>query len=262
MFVNHYQRLAKLEDVVNATIDTGTVTFPPLHVSGEISFFMPFHMDLSGSVLNYATAQPICRQGDTYFFVQIPGIAPEYQLSEGRTFTPDAGTDSIIHIDGISIVTLTWEQARYLRRLDGELYLGDGCDLFIAEGKIRAVEDGDLRYWRWNEGGFEEKFLYQPYSEPVVTYEAVGNPPFDPKHTEGIHIGGARKVTWQKVTVTGSQGFVNIDYVGDAAQIYVEGELTADSYYYGEVWRVPARLLDGKECYLGVSEFRNDFYNE
>ncbi|MNI76685.1 hypothetical protein D3C73_1329310 [compost metagenome] len=75
-------------------------------------------------------------------------------------------------------------------------------------------------------------------------------------------MGGEREVKWQKITVTGSEGFLDIDYYGDVAQIYADEELVADSYYYGDVWRVPARLLEGKECYLAVSEMRNDFYRE
>lgn len=100
------------------------------------------------------------------------------------------------------------------------------------------------------------------FTEPVVRFEDVENPPFDPKYAEELHIGGERKVTWKKISVTGSQGFVSIDYYGDAAQIYADEDLVADSYYYGEEWRVPARSLEGKECYLAVSEMRNDFYRE
>jgi len=46
------------------------------------------------------------------------------------------------------------------------------------------------------------------------------------------------------------------------AVIVKDGKIIADSYYYGKVWRVPARLLDKKECYLAVSELRDDFYKE
>ena len=47
VFVNHYQRLAKLSDVKGAVIDTGIVEFPPIDVCGDVSFFMPFRMYLS-----------------------------------------------------------------------------------------------------------------------------------------------------------------------------------------------------------------------
>ena len=45
-------------------------------------------------------------------------------------------------------------------------------------------------------------------------------------------------------------------------KIYADGELVADDYYYGKPWRVPCRLLYGRECYLVVSEMKDDFYHE
>lgn len=149
-----------------------------------------------------------------------------------------------------------------MRRLDGELYNGKGCDLYKLDDDIRAAADGNFRIWRWNGDSFEQNSIHQPYAEPVVTYEYVAGAPFDPKHTDELPIGGERKITWQKVAENASHGFVSIDYYGDAAQIYADGILIADSFYYGEIWRVPARLLDGKECYLAVSKIRDDFYRE
>ena len=62
--------------------------------------------------------------------------------------------------------------------------------------------------------------------------------------------------------VDGGYGFAEIDYVGDVAQIYADGELVADDYYYGKTWRVPCKLLYGKECYMVISEMKDDFYKE
>ncbi|GIP19305.1 beta-galactosidase [Paenibacillus montaniterrae] len=262
VFINHYQRLTKLEDIRNVVINTGAVTFPAIDVCGDASFFMPFHMNLSGNILNYATAQPLCRQGDTYFFAQIPGVTAEYQFSDGQRLTAEPGIDALLKINDIVIVTLTWEQAKYLRKLDGEIYLGDGCDLYKANDTIYAVADGEYQYWRWNGEGFQRNFIQQPYTEPVVSFINIEPPPFTAKYVDELHIGGERNLSWQKIVVHGTQGFVNIDYYGDAAQLYADGELVADSFYYGEVWRVPARLLHGKECYLVVSELRDDFYRE
>lgn len=262
VFVNHYQRLAELADVRGAAIDTGSVVFPPIDVCGEISFFMPFRMELCGVALDYATAQPLCREGNTYFFAQIPGITPEYRFSSGQKVIAEAGLESAVQVEETKIVTLTWDQARYLRRLDGELVVGDGCDLYQSDGEIRSAAEGDFLYSHWNGEGFDPKSIQQSYTAPVVIYEEVTELPFEPKHTEELHIGGERKVKWQKLSVTGAQGWVDIDYYGDVAQIYADGELVADSYYYGETWRVPAKLLAGKACYLAVSEMRDDCYKE
>lgn len=263
VFINHYQRHAKLADLHEVVLDTGSVIFPPIDVCGDISFFLPFLMELApGVVLECATAQPLCKQGDVYFFTQIPGIPVEYRLTGGQILRAEPGIDSILQIGEVKVVTLTWDQARYLRRLDDELYLGDGCDLFALEGSICSAQDGEYEYWHWTGERFESRFIQQPYIEPTVKFKKVEKPPFEPKHIDHLHLGGEREICWHQVSVSGSQGFVKIDYIGDAAQLYVDGELVADDFYYGKAWRVPARLLDGKSCYLAVSELRDDFYRE
>lgn len=262
VFVNHYQRLTKLKDIHDVVIDTGIVKFPPINVIGDVSFFMPFNMDLAGVNLKYATAQPLCRKDNTFFFAEIPGIKATYQFNDEETLTAQAGIDSSITLGGINIVTLTWEQAKYLRKLEGDIYLGEKCDLYKADNKLYSVEDGDYAYYFWNGSRFDLKSIHQPYTEPVISFTDVDEPPFEPAHSDYMHLGGERQITWQKITVNGQQGWVDIDYYGDAAQLYADGQLIADSFYYGEVWRVPARLLGGKECYLAVSEIRNDFYRE
>ena len=88
------------------------------------------------------------------------------------------------------------------------------------------------------------------------------NAPFEPKYKEELCIGGERELTWKKIYVDGRYGFAEIDYVGDVAQIYADGELVADDYYYGKTWRVPCKLLYGKECYMVISEMKDDFYKE
>lgn len=271
VFINHYQRRTKLEDIRDVVIDTGTVRFPAFDVRGEICFFLPFHMDLSGIDLVYATAQPVCRQGDTFFFVEIPGIQAVYQFSEGTKETgAGEGTDtvSVIRFRHIQIVTLTWEQAGFLRRLvggravQGKIYIGQGCDLYEMDGCIRSAEDGKFTYQCWNEVGFESHILDQSYTEPVISFEETQAPMVSPMYTAGLHMAGERKVTWKKLKVQGNQGFVEIAYEGDVAQIYADGELVADDFYCGLKWRVPASLLSGRECYLAVSEMRDDFYRE
>ena len=262
VFVNHYQRLTTLDDIRDVVINTGTVTFPAIDICGDVSFFMPFNMDLSGVNLKYATAQPLCRIGNNYFFAQVPGIPATYQFDNGDNFVPQPGIQSSFTVDGIRIVTLTWEQAKYLRKLDGQIYLGDGCDLYSANNTILSVEDGDYNYHYWNGESFELKSIHQPYTAPIVSFSTIDAPPFEPAHVDYMHIGGNRNITWQMISVKGSHGLIDIDYYGDTAQLYADGQFVADSFYYGEVWKVPARLLDGKDCYLAVSDIRDDFYRE
>lgn len=246
VFVNHYQRLTELADIDNAVISVGNVEFPPIDVKGEVSFFMPFNMKMGDSVLEYATAQPLCKCDDTYFFAEIPNIKAEYKFSKGSA----------------NIVTVPFENAKYMRKLNGTVYIGGGCNLYEENGQIHSVEDGEYICQKWNGSEFETIKIGQSAKQSNVEITGVENAPFEPKYKEELCIGGERKLTWKKIYVDGGYGFAEIDYVGDVAQIYADGELVADDYYYGKTWRVPCKLLYGKECYMVISEMKDDFYKE
>ena len=246
VFVNHYQRLTELADIENAVISAGNVEFPPIDVKGEVSFFMPFNMKMGDSVLEYATAQPLCKCDDTYFFAEIPNIKAEYKFSKGSA----------------NIVTVPFENAKYMRKLNGTVYIGGGCNLYEENGQIHSVEDGEYICQKWNGSEFETLKIGQSAKQSNVEITGVENAPFEPKYKEELCIGGERELTWKKINVDGGYGFAEIDYVGDVAQIYADGELVADDYYYGKTWRVPCKLLYGKECYMVISEMNEDFYKE
>ena len=246
VFVNHYQRLTELADIENAVISAENVEFPPIDVKGEVSFFMPFNMKMGDSVLEYATAQPLCKCDDTYFFAEIPNIKAEYKFSKGSA----------------NIVTVPFENAKYMRKLNGTVYIGGVCNLYEENGQIHSVEDGEYICQKWNGSEFETVKIVQSAKQSNVEITGVENAPFEPKYKEELCIGGERELTWKKINVDGRYGFAEIDYVGDVAQIYADGELVADDYYYGKTWRVPCKLLYGKECYMVISEMKEDFYKE
>ena len=246
VFVNHYQRLTELADIENAVISAENVEFPPIDVKGEVSFFMPFNMKMGDSVLEYATAQPLCKCDDTYFFAEIPNIKAEYKFSKGSA----------------NIVTVPFENAKYMRKLNGTVYIGGGCNLYEENGQIHSVEDGEYICQKWNGSEFETIKIGQSAKQSNVEITGVENAPFEPKYKEELCIGGERKLTWKKINVHAGYAFAALDYVGDVAQIYADGELVADDYYYGKTWRVPCKLLYGKECYMVISEMKDDFYKE
>ncbi len=268
VFVNHYQRLTSLQDIEGAMIDTGNVVFPPIDVKGKVCFFLPFMMEIgkSGTILEYATAQPVCRMDNAYFFVEIPGILAVYHFTDGREIHMEAGKKPIFLENGIRLVTLGWEESQYLRRLEGKdkkgLYLGNGCDLYMHNGQILSMERGTYTCYEWNGEEFCPFIVDAAEGEAEVVSREVENPPFEPYYGEELKIGGLRKIKWKEIIVKGSQGFVSIEEDYDVAQIYADGQLVADNFYYGKSWRVPARLLDGKKCYLVMSERKDDFYKE
>lgn len=262
VFINHYQRLGRIADIEDVVIDTGSVKFPSISVKGDVGFFLPFGITLGGEKLEYATAQPLCICDDTAFFAAVPNVETVYKFAgqEEKAVSPDP--DSAFTVGGLRVVTLSWDQARFARRLGGTFYVGENCDLYERDGNILSAADGEYRYHKWTGDRFEAHEAGQPARMVKLTVTPLAEQPIHSEYEAELHIEGERKVAWSKLEVSGSEGFVTVEYVGDVAQIYADGQLIADDYYYGRPWRVPASLLHGKECFLAVAERRDDFYRE
>lgn len=258
VFINNYQRLETTADKNGVVIDTGSVVFPEINVKSGVSFIMPFNINLNGARLEYATAQLLCKAENTYFFASVYGIAPIYRLN-GKDFKAELneyGFD-ITEISGIRLVTVSWDLAAKMRRLGSGLYLGD---VYEADGVICSAVTGSYSYKRWNGNGFDEINVNSDKQTAEISFTDCE--PFKVKYADELRLGGDRKLTFKKVSVSNDYGFAEIPFECDAAQLYADGELIADEYYYGKAWRIPAALIYGRDVYLVYSEMKDDFYRE
>ena len=114
----------------------------------------------------------------------------------------------------------------------------------------------------WNGTHFIHQEQRKEYVPAQLEETSLKDLAFLPPYWDELQLNGPRKVLCKKISVTTPEGFVEISDVCDAAQIYANGVLAADEYYCGVPWRIPANLLYGKECYLFLSEIKNDFYRE
>lgn len=252
VFVNHHQRHAALKPVSRVELDTGIVTFPPVEIAGEIAFFFPFGLHMGARKLAWATAQPVCRSKNTFFFAAIPGIPAQYQIDDHPLLTSTGESVCLNRIGDIQIVTLPMQDALFLRKLDGRILLGDNCDLYTAGGKVLSVQPGDFSYSIWQGDHFSPRNVHRPFW-PAETTLTPCEEPFKPPFEEELLLGNNSIRNWYKISVTTNEGFFSFSKVYDVAQIYADGELVADSFFCGNAWRVPAYLLYKKQCYLVTS---------
>lgn len=101
LFASHYQRLqpmpARPDVQFEIRLSSGPLRFPlePITVPADARFVWPFHMDLGGAPLLYATAQPICRveeDGVTYVvFGETPGVGAELVFGKGVVIEATTG---------------------------------------------------------------------------------------------------------------------------------------------------------------------------
>ena len=260
VFVNHHQRHEVLEPVADAVLDTGTVVFPPVTVAGEVAFHFPFGLILGAQTLEWATAQLVCRQGQDYFFAAVPGIPPRYCL-DGTTFAAPEGEVSVLQKGDVRIITLPLSQAVFLRKLDGQVYLGENCDLYSRDGQILAARPGSYSYRVWQDGRFVPHRVERPYHPAELTLTPCAEP-FTPPYAEELTLGGNAPRRWYRLHVSTDEGFVELTEPCDVEQIYADGQLAADHFDIGRPWRVPASLLFGRECYLVLTPPNPRVYRE
>lgn len=260
VFVNTYQRLTdmpKCSDVqFEVSVGTDTLVFPqkPITIEGGVYFFLPFNMKLGEECLTYATAQPVCKVGNTYFFKEIDGIDSEF------VFGDKSICEKNFMFGDIRIVVLTEDDALHLYEAFGTVYISKG-DLYAGdEVTLYREGDVDLSYEKWEADRFVHYPLYA--DEKTATIKIEESSVFEHKHLKEMQIGKPKTIKTYKLEVIGEGGWIEIDYVGDAAQIYVDSVLYADDFYYGKTWRVDIENLNGREVYLAISELNDDIYLE
>lgn len=288
VFVNNYQRITDMGDKTDVQFavpmsDGEETVFPekPITVKNGEYFALPFNINLNGVKLKYSTTQLLCRQNNTFFFFAVDGIEPEY-VFENNSVTAKAGLDGGFDIDGVHIVTITREQAQMMYRFGDRIYIGGG-DMY-CDGEnvyIYAMDKTDLSYSVWNDEikKFDKAVMnVSPVSDNVkytqtnvIDFNAPEKYSDNLSVTEGIKelfIGGAKSAKQWKLELDlsdcGYRRFLNIDYVGDVAQLYADGKLVADEYYIGRTWIVDTDILkDAKEILLVISELdKQDVYFE
>ena len=228
---------------------------------------MPFNLKMGSCVLEYATAQPLCIVGNTFFFVEIEGIAPSYRFRGREARMVRAGEDSGFEEAGIRIVTLTKEQALYARKLNGKLYIGQNEDLMDADGRLECVSGEQVfsyRLWQDDRFAFHTHEGDKTEKPCAVLKRKACAQPFEIPEEYARYLGKGKPgpVAWYRLSVDGAQGFIEIADRFDVGQLYANRLLVADQFYYGKPWRLPASMLYGKECYLALSQYEGDFYRE
>ncbi|MCR5323819.1 MAG: beta-galactosidase [Lachnospiraceae bacterium] len=300
VFVNNHQRGAELKSHKNVSFDTGCgVVIENVDVAKDEAFILPFNIELIAEnsvneskteascnaekttvMLKYATAQLLCRSGNTFFFMSVDGKKAVYDFEGYGKFICEAGYQNGFTVGGICVMTLKKLEVLYLRKLSGTVYLGDGVDLYenadscknrsnndvetadsVKTGKkpaenekISAIGSGNYSYSAWTGDGWKKYAVNSKSSNERAVWKMTEcEPAFDieGEAARQLKLSGNEntRLIWKKMEVSNNSGFIVIDWDYDVIQIYGDGKLIADRYYDGAEWRIPASLLYGREIF-------------
>lgn len=274
IFVNNYMRLKETQAFENVQFeleDGKLVPATPITVKKDVSFIMPAGITYGKLKAEYVTAQPLCKIGNTFFFVEIEGVKPIYKLEGKEEIAATLGKDNGFTVDGHTFVTLTLDEAKHITQSGDKLYIGDNCDILVDGDKIFAAQISDFTYFEFANGKFEERNgKGKKFVPATVTYKETRECNVDPKYLYYFHKkhaspDGRRKLHFYDINIEGGSGdgYLNIRYSGDSAQLYVDGTLYEDSMYIGADWMLPMCDLVGKKLKLIIAEYTaGEFYVE
>ncbi|MBL7794340.1 MAG: beta-galactosidase [Saprospiraceae bacterium] len=244
--------------------------------SGE-NAISPFRFDLNGALLNYATAQLMTKVGGAndpcYVFFAPEGVTPEFVFAKAKNikisnnsgctivsqknswvvtsgekgvseFTVSVGkTQAKVLVMDKTLALQSWQV-----RMDGRTYLFFSEATVLQNGKTFTLHSADH---------ITDVRVYPKINKlPEVSKDAVLNAADNPLMS--VYQIRLPKVVWQMNTrVVGQRkhvvtlppnlpahvhdAYLTIDYLGDTAMGFIDGELVADEFYKGSPWQIGLR---------------------
>ena len=214
IFVNNYERLQHLSAKKNVRLSACGVDLPRLTIPANCMAIFPVNID----GIKYATAQLVAKRDGKVYLMQVAGIPTTIALQNGKVLrnVKPRGTETPIYNN---MYLLTQDEAEHL--------WASPCSY---------QKEQDVPYTKKQEAG--------PFRTIVKGKAKVAEAPSEED--------------WQQAAIyqiqlspeaNGEKALLNIDYRGDCARLYADGQLIADNFYYGRpflfgLWRLPASVRE------------------
>ena len=297
LFFNNFQDDAQMTDQVNIKLRVesleGDLLVPEegtFDLAANENAIFPFHFDLNGAHLNYATAQLMMKGDDPdypyYVFFTPKGVKPEFSFVSAKGLELQNGTgcsieknnkrwlvkcpekgpsEFLIKNRGVTTRVLVVDKdlalKSWLVTLNGKKHL------FFSEATV--LQDGDS-FTLQSVGEPEWEFYVYPRLGSGTSYHFTANrfalltevPVFSgykismtPRkyQVETYRIGDRKLVVKLPDNLPKDLNdlFLTLDYTGDTAMGFLDGELVTDEFYKGFPWSIGLRRFypeaSGKE---------------
>ncbi|MDF2944006.1 MAG: beta-galactosidase [Herbinix sp.] len=235
VFVNNYQRRYPMEkhQKVRLVVDLldEKIIFPELDVENKDYYFFPFNMKIGDAVLKTAMVTPLCiLNNEVRSYVFYGDRKPQYDL-QGELINAN-------------LITITRKEAwnAWKVRLKKEhliisnavvLQTEQGLELYGREAlQMKVYPEFDTVPQGWVKSKMVEAFaIYEKSIKKLsVKVEAKQIKEAAEKNTYELDL--------ELTKGTLEDCFIQINYQGDRARVYLDGDFIADHFYTGRVWEI------------------------
>ncbi|MCL2699373.1 MAG: beta-galactosidase [Defluviitaleaceae bacterium] len=282
LFVNHYQRHRKLTEKSDVSLrihtrGSGDVAFEYPKIKEGQSFIHPFDWEVEGIKIKKAQAQPICiicNENETTLFFWSYGTSCEFDIDGKITVnafepltlqTPNGKPLKIILLDRESAekVTKTTVCGKDILMLTDDEILSDGSGVSLCSTRPNASalvypQNADFIAapgWEREEAGIFSRFSRQTGNKESDVEFTLTNERGNGDRFYRIHLPELFKNEEDDI-------FLEIDFAGDIANLFIDGRLSADWFYTGLTWRVGLKKfkdkINGAEIVLQIKPLYKD----
>jgi hypothetical protein len=276
-----------------------TIEFPrnKMHLKGQTTAVLPFNLEVNGSLLKYATAQPICRimngKEQVLFLTEVEGMETELAfdaasiqslsaegwttenenglifLSKGKT-----GTIHLVSAKGQSaeIILLSRQQAENCWRLKikgKEAVMITNADLMADNNEIELRQLNNPEILLDVFPALEKPALGKVTNSLGQRLTVVSNGIFtgyrlSQKKVNSSFISpelndGKATIRLPETIPSGlSDIFLSVDYWGGAAELLADGKLATDNLFNGSKWMIGLKRFLGEKIELVPSPWMDN----
>lgn len=211
---------------VNVQLGRQTVSVPVEIAKDEVAI-LPVNFPMGKTLLRYATAQPLMRQGNHYFFFAPEGMPTEYVFADGKRYRPIPGFGNTFRHKGVSVTTLTRVQAEQALKFGDKVVFTDATAVPEADGSLTLLNLG------------ESKFSYTVFENGTFRTTETSVPSVQPRF-ETKKIGARRYTVRFDAEPSGDvhEYFLKLDYTGDVAIGFLNNRVVADHLWQGQPWLI------------------------
>ena len=247
VFINNYQDHFKLperkKEEIALELDNETITYQ-FDIASDENAILPFHFDLDGIDLVYATAQPLLRivpEGKvTYVFMKPDGMQARFRFEEGVTVNDEQESQYIMDGEGDAALVNVAKEEKEIRllvinrKLANEMFRVSGeCLMFtdqalLESGQTLRLETTQVENMvgmfagedaiEWKRVSANEKEISINHTQIAPNRYIIG--------IENDFLDGIKDARLQ------------IDYVGDIGHAFIDGKMIHDNFYNGATWEI------------------------
>ncbi len=228
VFINNYERLQNLTAKKNVQFEVGGVIFPQkaITIPANAMAIFPVNIMIDDVCIDYATAQLVAHRDGKIYLMQIPGIPTEISVN-GKVMKKLKAQETTKAIYK-NIYLLTPEQA-------GKLFLQEAnANTNIASrSTLHASRSNAVSFTKLKEAG-------TPRTITIGMNKAAEEPTDADFEQAAVY-----RIELPEEMGQESHHLLSIDYRGDVARLYANGQLIQDNFYNGRpmlygLWRLPA----------------------